>query len=264
MEIKEYALERKKKLFEAIKIMKKKPHLAILQVNDDDATNAYIKGKMKDADELGVLVSHIKLPVETKECEILKVIESLNNDNDITGFIVQLPLPKHVNSEKVRHAINPSKDVDGFHPLSTLKACTPRGILDYLKHLKVDLVGKNAVIIGRSFIVGRPMANLLINESANVTILHSKTKRDDLYNYLLLADIVVVAVGQKWLINDEYNFKESAIIVDVGLSRVDGSLHGDVKPGRNVFLQTPVPGGVGLLTRLALFENLVEIAKNGI
>ncbi|MFA5686637.1 MAG: bifunctional 5,10-methylenetetrahydrofolate dehydrogenase/5,10-methenyltetrahydrofolate cyclohydrolase [Bacilli bacterium] len=264
MEIKEYVLSRKKKLFETIKVMKTKPHLAILQVNDDDATNAYIKGKMKDADELGVLVTHLKLPVETKECEILKVVESLNNDDEIHGFIVQLPLPKHVDSEKIRVAINPKKDVDGFHPLSTLKACTPRGILDYLKHLKVDLVGKNAVIIGRSFIVGRPMAKLLIDESANVTVLHSKTKREDMYNFLEMADIVVVAVGQKWLLNDDHTFKETAIIIDVGLSRVDGVLYGDVQPGRNVFLQTPVPGGVGLLTRLALFENLVEIMKNEI
>lgn len=264
MDIKEFVAMRKKKLFETISIMKKKPHLAILQVNDDDSTNTYIRGKMKDADELGVLVSHIKLPIDTKECEILKVVESLNNDGDITGFIVQLPLPKHVDSEKIRQAINPLKDVDGFHPLSTLKACTPRGILDYLKFLKIDLVAKNAVIIGRSFIVGRPMATLLIDESCNVTVLHSKTKSEDLQKYLSLADLVVVAVGQKWLLNEKHDFKEDAIIVDVGLSRVDGVLYGDVQPGRNVFLQTPVPGGVGLLTRLALFENLVEIVKNAI
>jgi methylenetetrahydrofolate dehydrogenase (NADP+)/methenyltetrahydrofolate cyclohydrolase len=108
------------------------------------------------------------------------------------------------------------------------------------------------------------MAKLLIDESANVTVLHSKTKREDMYNFLEMADIVVVAVGQKWLLNDDHTFKETAIIIDVGLSRVDGVLYGDVQPGRNVFLQTPVPGGVGLLTRLALFENLVEIMKNEI
>lgn len=264
MEIKEYVRMRKTKLFDQIKNEKHKPHLAILQVNDDDATNTYIKGKMKDADELGVLVTHLKLPIETKESEVLKVVDSLNNDDDITGFIVQLPLPKHINSDKIRRSINPLKDVDGFHPLSNLKACTPRGILDYLKFLNISLESKNAVIIGRSFIVGRPMATLLLNENANVTILHSKTKHEDLVNYIALADIVVVAVGQKYLLDDQLSFKEDAIIIDVGISREDGVLYGDVMPNRNVYLQTPVPGGVGLLTRLALFENLMEIHKNGI
>lgn len=263
MEIKEYVAMRKKQIRDEVANMKIKPHLAIVQVNEDEGSNAYIRGKMKDAEELGVLATHIKLPIDTKEEAVLSIVNSLNDDPEINGFIVQMPLPKHISEDKVKLAIAPRKDVDGFHPLSPLTACTPRGIFDYLRYLGVDVMGKNAVVIGRSNIVGKPMAALLIKASANVTVLHSKTKPEDMKFYLEHADLIVVAIGKKWLI-DGYAFKESAIIVDVGINRVDGVLYGDVKPGQKVAIQTPVPGGVGPLTRLALFENLMEIVKHGV
>ncbi|MDD3207008.1 MAG: bifunctional 5,10-methylenetetrahydrofolate dehydrogenase/5,10-methenyltetrahydrofolate cyclohydrolase [Bacilli bacterium] len=263
MEIKEYVAMRKQQIRDKVASMKIRPHLAIVQVNEDEGSNSYIRGKLKDAEELGVRATHIKLPVETSEQEVLELVNSLNLDPDIHGFIVQMPLPKHINEDKVKVAINPSKDVDGFHPLSKLKACTPRGILDYLKFSNIELLGKNAVVIGRSNIVGKPMAALLTKESANVTILHSKTKPEDFRFYVEHADLIVAAVGKKWLV-DGYNFKKEAVIVDVGINRIDGVLYGDVKPGQKVRLQTPVPGGVGPLTRLALFENLMEIMEHGI
>jgi len=263
MEIKEYVAMRKQQIRDEVASMKVRPHLAIVQVNEDEGSNSYIRGKLKDAEELGVLATHIKLDVNTSEAEVLKVVESLNQDSGVHGFIVQMPLPKHIDENKVKVAIDPRKDVDGFHPLSSLKACTPRGILDYLKFNKVELLGKNAVVIGRSNIVGKPMASLLTKESANVTVLHSKTSPQDMKFYLEHAEIIVVAIGKKWLV-DGYLFKPDAIIVDVGINRVDGVLYGDVKPGQKVRLQTPVPGGVGPLTRLALYENLMEIMKHGI
>jgi len=263
MEIKEYVAMRKHQIRDKVALMKNKPHLAIVQVNEDEGSNSYIRGKMKDAEELGVLATHIKLPVETSEQEVLNVVQDLNHDSGIHGFIVQMPLPQHINEDKVKVAIDPKKDVDGFHPLSTLKACTPRGILDYLKFNHIEILGKNAVVVGRSNIVGKPMASLLTKESANVTVLHSKTKPDDMRFYLEHADIIVVAIGKKWLIGD-FNFKPDAVIIDVGINRVDGVLYGDVKPNQKVRLQTPVQGGVGPLTRLALFENLMEIMKHGI
>ena len=263
MEIKEYVAIRKQQIRDEVALMKVKPHLAIVQVNEDDGSNSYIRGKLKDAEELGVRATHIKLPIETSEADVLEVVESLNQDEDVHGFIVQMPLPRHIDENKIKVAIKPSKDVDGFHPLSALKACTPRGIIDYLKYNKIDILGKNVVVIGRSNIVGKPMASLLTKESANVTVLHSKTTREDMKFYLEHADIIVVAIGKKWLV-DGYSFKPDAIIVDVGINRVDGVLYGDVKPGQKVRLQTPVPGGVGPLTRLALYENLMEIMRHGI
>ncbi|MFA5421610.1 MAG: bifunctional 5,10-methylenetetrahydrofolate dehydrogenase/5,10-methenyltetrahydrofolate cyclohydrolase [Bacilli bacterium] len=263
MEIKEYVAMRKAQIRDEVASMKIKPHLAIVQVNEDEGSNSYIRGKLRDAEELGVLATHIKLPLDTSEEETLRVVESLNNNPEIHGFIVQVPLPKQIGEDKVKVAINPKKDVDGFHPLSSLKACTPRGILDYLRFEKIDLLGENAVVIGRSNIVGKPMAALLTKESANVTVLHSKTKPEDMKFYLEHADIIIAAIGKKWMI-DGYHFKESAVIIDVGINRVDGALYGDVKPGQKVRLQTPVPGGVGPLTRLALYENLMEIMKHGI
>ena len=171
-----------------------------------------------------------------------------------------MPLPKQISEDKIKLAVSPKKDVDGFHPLSSFIACTPKGILNYLKSEKVEFVSKNAVVVGRSNIVGRPMAKLLLDESANVTVIHSKTSQEDKIKYLSNADIVVVAVGRKWFLDHSYNLKKDAVLVDVGINRVDGKLYGDIEPNMDVKLQTPVPGGVGLLTRLALLENLIEAA----
>lgn len=261
MTIKEYIKARKEEIKNEVAAMDKKPNLVIVQLNEDEASKAYVKGKLKDAAELGIDAKLIKLPVDTSEKALLKLIAKLNKSHKVDGFIVQMPLPKQINEETVKLAIAPVKDVDGFHPLSALNPCTPQGIMNYLKHENIEFLGKNAVVIGRSNIVGKPMAKLLLKESCNVTVLHSKTSKEDMANYLANADIVVVAVGKKHLITNSFKFKESAVIVDVGINRDEDGLHGDVEPGLLVRLQTPVPGGVGLLTRLALMENLLKIGK---
>ena len=259
MTIKEYIKSRKEEIKQEVAKMNKKPTLAIVQLNEDEASKAYVKGKLKDAAELGIDAKLIKLPVETSEKALLKVMAKLNKIKQLDGFIVQMPLPKQINEETIKLAVSPSKDVDGFHPLSELNPCTPQGIMNYLKSEGVEFLGKNAVVIGRSNIVGKPMAKMLLKESCNVTVLHSKTSKEDMARYLKNADIVVVAVGRKHLITKEFEFKKTAILVDVGINRDEEGLHGDIEPGLPVALQTPVPGGVGLLTRLALMENLLKI-----
>ena len=261
MTIKEYIKARKEEIKVEVANMAKKPNLVIVQLNEDEASKAYVKGKLKDAAELGINAKLLKFPVEMSEKALLKVIAKLNKDKKVDGFIVQMPLPKQINEETVKLAIAPAKDVDGFHPLSELNPCTPQGIMNYLHHKGVQFLGKNAVVIGRSNIVGKPMAKLLLKESCNVTVLHSKTSKEDMKRYLKNADIVVVAVGRKHLITKEFEFKPSAILVDVGINRDEDGLHGDIEPGMRVALQTPVPGGVGLLTRLALMENLLKIVR---
>jgi len=259
MTIKEYIKARKQEIKEQVSKMEKKPTLVIIQLNEDEASKAYVKGKLKDAAELGIDAKLLKFPVEMSEKALLKEIEKLNKNKKVDGFIVQMPLPKQIDEEKVKVAVAPEKDVDGFHPMSELNPCTPQGIMNYLKHEGTELLGKNAVVIGRSNIVGKPMAKMLLKESCNVTVLHSKTSKEDMARYLKNADIVVVAVGRKHLITKEFEFKKSAILVDVGINRDEEGLHGDIEPGLPVALQTPVPGGVGLLTRLALMENLLKI-----
>lgn len=261
MTIKEYVKARKEELKNEIASLKEPLNFVIVQLNEDEASKAYIRGKLKDSEELGIKARLLKLPVSTSQEELLKEIDKLNHDKSVDGFIVQMPLPKQIDEETVKLAISPDKDVDGFHPLSKLNPCTPQGIMNYLKHENVQLLGKNAVVIGRSNIVGKPMAKLLLKESCNVTVLHSKTSFEDMYRYLENADIVVVAIGKQHFIGDKFKFKESAVLVDVGINRDENGLHGDILPDRKVALQTPVPGGVGLLTRLALMENLLKIKR---
>ena len=262
MTIKEYVAFRKSEIKEYIAGLELKPHLVIIQVNEDVASNAYVKGKLKDANELGIIAELIKLPLDTQEKDLLELIDSLNNNDDVDGFIVQMPLPKQIDEEKVKEAISPAKDVDGFHPLSVLNPCTPQGIIDYLHFEKVDFVGKNALVIGRSNIVGKPMAKLLLKEHCNVTVVHSRTSKEDMHFYVKHADIVVIAIGRQGYLDNTYEYKDNAIIVDVGISRDETGLHGDALPNLPVKLQTPVPGGVGLLTRLSLLENLIRIYKS--
>ena len=259
MTIKEYVQARKEEIKHDLLHLELKPHLAIVQLNEDAASNAYVKGKLKDAAELGVIAELIKLPVSTSEEALLKLIDKLNKNAEIDGFIVQMPLPKHIDEEKIKLAIAPEKDVDGFHPLSTLNPCTPQGIINYLHHENINLCGKNALVMGRSNIVGKPMAHLLLKENCNVTVVHSKTSKEDMHKYVANADIIVIAIGRQGYLDTSYEYKKDAIIVDVGISRDETGLHGDAVPNLPVKLQTPVPGGVGLLTRLALYENLLKI-----
>lgn len=259
MTIKEYVKARKEEIKNEVAALSKKPKLVIVQLNEDEASKAYVRGKLKDSAELGIPAELLKFPVEMTQEELLKEIDKLNHNDSVTGFIVQMPLPKQINEETIKLAVSPDKDVDGFHPLSKLNPCTPQGIMNYLHHEKVEMLGKNAVVIGRSNIVGKPMAKLLLKESCNVTVLHSKTKFEDMFNFVKNADIIVVAVGKQGLLDNKFEFKPSAVVVDVGINRDETGLHGDAIPDLPVALQTPVPGGVGLLTRLALLENLLKI-----
>ncbi len=259
MTIKEYVKIRKEEIRDIISKMTRPPFLAIVQINEDAGSTAYVNGKLKDALELGVKAELIKLPINTSESEVLKVIDQLNNDKKVDGFIVQMPLPKQIDENKIKLAIAPFKDVDGFHPLSKLSPCTPKGIMNFLHHEQFPILSKNAVVLGRSNIVGKPMARLLLQESANVTVLHSKTSREDKEFYISHADIIVVAIGKKGFLDNSFHYKSDAIIMDVGITRDETGLHGDAVANLPVKFQSPVPGGVGLLTRLALFENLLEI-----
>ena len=259
MNIKEYVAKRKGEIKEYVSGLEVKPYLVVIQVNEDAGSNAYVKGKLKDCAELGIRADLIKLPIDTTEENLLKIIENCNKNPKITGFIVQMPLPKQINEETVKLAIDPAKDVDGFHPLSSLNPCTPQGVMDYLKNEGVELLGKNALVIGRSNIVGKPMAKLLLKESCNVTVVHSKTSFEDMSRYIANADIIIIAIGRQAFLDNKYQYKETAVVVDVGISRDENGLHGDALPGLPVRLQTPVPGGVGLLTRLSLIENLLKI-----
>ena len=259
MTIKEYVAYRKEEIKNLVANLEVKPAIAIVQVNEDAGSNAYVRGKLKDADELGIKADLIKLPLETTQEELLQVIDKLNKDKEHDGFIVQMPLPKGINEDVIKLAVSPEKDVDGFHPLSSLNPCTPKGIINYLHFEQIPLQGKNAVIIGRSNIVGKPMAKLLLKENMNVTVLHSKTTQEDMAFYIAHADVIVIAIGKAGFLDNRFVYKKDAVIIDVGISRTEEGLKGDALAGLPVRLQTPVPGGVGLLTRLALYENLLEI-----
>ena len=261
MTIKEYVKTKKAEIRDLVLSMPRKPKLVIVQINEDEASYAYIRGKLKDAADLGIEAELIKLPLETSQEELLKKIDELNHNDSVDGFIVQMPLPRQINEETVKLAIAPEKDVDGFHPLSKLDPCTPRGIMNYLNAENIKIQGKNAVVIGRSNIVGKPMAKLLLAANANVTVLHSKTSFEDMKNYVANADIIVIAIGKAGFLDEKFSYKPDAIIVDVGINRLEDGLHGDAIPNLLVGLQTPVPGGVGLLTRLALYENLLTIVN---
>ena len=237
--------------------------LHIIQVGDNQASNAYIKGKIKDGEGLGVNVDLIKYKEDVKESEFLKDIDilqtSIAHNNRLEGIIVQLPLPENL-SNKIE--LNKRVDVDGFALDSLVNPCTPMGIMRYLRYNKILLDGKNAVVIGRSSIVGKPMAKLLLQENANVTILHSHTREEDLRNYIKNADIIVCAVGRRHFLNTSFEYKKDAIVIDVGINRDENNkLCGDCEKNLPVAYQTPVPGGVGLLTRIALYENLFQLNK---
>lgn len=262
MDIKEYVAFRKNSIKEEVKLAKHIPTLAIISVGNNPASASYIRGKEKDAAEVGFkcLESHFEDSVTQNE--ILDLIIKDNKDPSIDGILVQLPLPPTISSTAINMTIDPKKDVDGFVANSAFTCCTPKGIVDYLSFIGFAFRGKNAVVIGRSQIVGKPMAKLLLSKDCNVTMLHSKTSKEDMDFYLSHADLVVVAVGREALINHTYTFKKSAIVVDVGINRgSDNHLHGDCEPNLPVALQTPVPGGAGLLTRLALLDNLLEAVK---
>lgn len=262
MDVKSYVALRKEELKKAMAGRNKVPTLAIIVVGDNPASESYVRGKMKDAAEVGFNALNSHLPETVSQDEVLALIQRYNADPNVDGILVQLPVPKQISEKAIHEAVVPSKDVDGFSPLSPYDCCTPKGICDYLASEGFLFRGKNAVVLGRSAIVGKPMAKMLLARDCNVTVLHSKTSEEDKRFYIRHADLVVVAIGKLGYVDLSYEFKPSCWVVDVGINRgEDGHLHGDCVAGLPVAFQTPVPGGVGLLTRLALLDNLLEAAQ---
>ncbi len=245
--------------------------LAVILVGADPASQVYVQSKRKSCEEIGFYSKSYDLPESTSQQELLELIDKLNQDNAIDGILVQLPLPAHIDSTLVIEAIAPEKDVDGFHPynvgrlcqrIPTLRACTPYGVMKLLETTGVDLYGLHAVIVGASNIVGRPMALELLLAGCTVTVTHRFTK--DLQYHVRQADILVVAVGKPEFIPGEW-IKEGAIVIDVGINRVDGKLKGDVEydvASQKAAFITPVPGGVGPMTVAMLMHNTLTTYQN--
>lgn len=243
--------------------MHRRPCLVIMQVGDNKASESYIKGKVKDGEEMGVDMV-VKRYADTIAAHALREeIYKCNDDPNVDAVMLQLPIPERMDVGVLMDRINVAKDVDGFNTRSMCYPCTPFGIMAFLNALGIEMEGKNAVVIGRSEIVGKPMADMLLSKNCTVTICHSKTPREELEKRVADADILIVAAGKRNLITKDMKFKPSAVVMDVGINvDEDGHLHGDCEPDLPVRFQSPVPGGVGLLTRLALFFNLRTLIQN--
>ena len=245
--------------------------LAVIQVGNNPASTVYVGNKKKACAYVGIRSLAYELPEETTEAELLELVEKLNKDDSVNGILVQLPLPNHIDEDKVIKTIAPEKDVDGFHPESVGRlsigqkgfvSCTPAGIIEMLKRTDVEISGKECVVIGRSNIVGKPMSMLMLKENATVTIAHSRTK--DLKEVTKRADILIAAIGKAKFVTADY-VKEGAVIIDVGMDRDEnGKLCGDVdfdSVSEKTYAITPVPGGVGPMTVTMLLANCVRSAK---
>jgi methylenetetrahydrofolate dehydrogenase (NADP+)/methenyltetrahydrofolate cyclohydrolase len=262
--------EIKKEILEIKKKINKSPSLSVILIGDFAPSQIYVKNKEKNSKEVGINSEVIKYSKEVKELEILEKIEELNNNDDVSGILVQLPLPTHISKEKIINAIKPSKDVDGFHPINVgnlssgykaIVPCTPLGCLLLIKKAEKNLAGKHAVIVGRSNLNGKPMAQLLLKENCTISIVHSKTK--DLKSECQKADILVVAVGVANLVKGDW-VKKDSIIIDVGINKVADKIVGDVdfeNVKDKVKAITPVPGGVGPMTIACLLKNTLECFK---
>ncbi|MDD2594684.1 MAG: bifunctional methylenetetrahydrofolate dehydrogenase/methenyltetrahydrofolate cyclohydrolase FolD [Bacteroidales bacterium] len=259
----------------------RRPHLAAILVGDDGASRTYVASKEKACSQVGFKSTVLRFPADITEQFLLEEITKLNVDADIDGFIVQLPLPKHINEQNVINAIDPSKDVDGFHPVNvgklslgepTFISATPYGIITLLEHYNIETKGKHCVVLGRSNIVGRPIANLLSQKGAvgdcTVTMCHSRTK--DIKSYTLQADIIIAAIGVPQFLKSDM-VKEGAVVVDVGITRIPADnkngfrLVGDVDfetVAPKCSYITPVPGGVGPMTIISLLKNTLRAARN--
>ena len=284
---KEIAQNLRNELKTEIDLLKEKynsvPGLAVVQVGNVAASSVYVKAKTKSAEEVGIEVIDHHLEQEAAQNELLKLIDTLNKQENVNGILVQLPLPKHMHEQTILDSINPKKDADGFHPVnvgklsiathndeSLLIPCTPYGCLIMLRGLNIDLVGKNAVVIGRSNIVGKPMVQLLIKESCTVSIAHSKTK--DLPQVCQKADIIVAAVGRPEMVEGNW-IKKDAVVIDVGINRIEITKNGEKKiklvgdvnyeeAEKKAWAITPVPGGVGPMTIACLLRNTMIAFKN--
>ena len=271
---KKIAAELRKELKEEVSNLKikykKVPGLSVILIGDLAPSQIYVKNKEKSAIEVGLKSNIIKYPDTVKEKVILDKIDELNKDETVSGILVQLPLPNHIDKQKVIEMIDPLKDVDGFHPINvgnlssgyqSMIPCTPLGCYLLIKNIESNLNGKKAVIIGRSNLNGKPMAQLLLKENCTVTITHSKTK--DLKGECLAADIVVAAVGIPELVKRDW-IKKDAIIIDVGINKTDKGIVGDVafdEVSKNAKAITPVPGGVGPMTIACLLKNTIDCFK---
>ncbi len=272
-----------------------RPGLTVVRVGEDPASAVYVGNKVKTSHELGIISEHIHLDADVTHDEVLQIVKKLNARDDVDGILVQLPLPSHIDDAAILEAIDPAKDVDGFHPVNvgrlhqgvrSLVPCTPAGVIEILKRTDIDIAGKHAVVVGRSNIVGKPMAALLLKENATVTICHSRTA--DLPSITRQADILVAAIGRAGFVRGEH-IREGATVIDVGINNVSDkefaaqlfsvddlpkrlaaidnrgfTLVGDVNPKEAMEKAgsfTPVPGGVGLLTVAMLMKNTVDAAK---
>ena len=276
---KQIAKEYRQGLQEQVESLKERgftPKLSVILVGNDGASQSYVKSKKKAAEKIGMISEIAHLDESTSEEDVLKELDRLNNDDSVSGILVQVPLPKQVSEQKVLESINPDKDVDGFHPSNigklyideqTFVPCTPLGIMEILKHADINLEGKHAVVIGRSHIVGQPVSKLLLQQNATVTILHSRSK--DMSKHLKDADVIVSAVGKPGLVTKDV-VKEGAVIIDVGNTPDEnGKLKGDVEYEEVKEIAgaiTPVPGGVGPLTITMVLNNtlIAEKMRRGI
>jgi methylenetetrahydrofolate dehydrogenase (NADP+)/methenyltetrahydrofolate cyclohydrolase len=263
---------RVKKAVDELKASRVQPCLATVLVGEDPASATYVGSKQKDANEVGILTRDYRLAATFKQSELVELVQLLNNDPAVHGILVQLPLPSHIDQIEIINVLSPLKDVDGLTPYNAgmlqngtalLKPCTPSGVIELLDYYKIDVSGMDAVIVNRSNLVGKPLAFLLLERNATVTVCHSKTK--DLDKKLRNADLVVTAVGnrQRFTLTADM-IKEGAVIIDVGTARVGGKLTGDAdfdSVKQKASWITPVPGGVGLMTRAMLLKNTVSAAS---
>jgi methylenetetrahydrofolate dehydrogenase (NADP+)/methenyltetrahydrofolate cyclohydrolase len=257
-----------------VSALKKKsitPGLGTILVGDDPGSHSYVAGKHRDCQEVGINSIRVDLPATAKEVDVLSAIADLNSANECTGYIVQLPLPNGINTQKVLEAIDPAKDADGLHPMNLGRLvagyeaplpCTPRAIVALINHYKIPLSGADVVVIGRGLTVGRPLGLLLSRKSENATVTLTHTGTKDLLSHTKRADIVVAAIGSAHFLKAD-TIKKGAVVLDVGISRTDAGLLGDVDPGvlEVAAFVAPMPGGVGPMTRAMLITNVVEACE---
>ena len=262
----------KDELRQVVSTMAKKPGLGTILVGDDAGSHSYVTGKHKDCAEVGINSIRIDLPATSSQSDVAAVIKDLNNSNECTGYIVQLPLPNGINANSILESIDPDKDADGLHPLNLGKLvlgaraplpCTPRAILELLNRYAITTSGKEVVVIGRGLTVGRPLGLLLSQRGSDATVTTTHTKTKDLIAHTQRADIVVAAMGSAHFLTPEM-VKPGAVVLDVGITRTNSGLQGDVHPDvvNIASALAPMPGGVGPMTRAMLLSNVVEMAQN--
>ena len=259
IDCKKFSNEIKQELKQELDKVSGKPRLVIVQVGDNEASNRYVKGKIADCEEVGIRVTLFKMVEGIHEDQVIDLIEDLNDNNDVHGIIVQLPLPQHLNEEKITHAIAPHKDVDGFVPGSPFTPCTPLGVLTLLDKMGVDVKGKMITLVGYGKLVNKPLFPILSDMGATIAVCRSNTDSVIREQLLWMSDIVITAVGKHGLIRS-FDLKMDAIVIDCGIQVIDGKQYGDCDENvyKRRFNVTPRVGGMGLMTRAALMMNVVK------